>query len=178
MFPQIAGQHRSVIIKQLEDIRSHKRENVLMDRFAAEVELSGAQDILDVATYISELPMTPNNGKGPGNNLKHGEGIYRLHCLICHGLTAVGNAEERVPLLAGQHFLYLEKQFESIRDGRRGNADPDMIARIKDLSPDDTRAVLDYISRLNPPTEKVAPADWKNQEQTDYTHDLSPGLKF
>ena len=178
VFPQIAGQHLTVIIKQLEDIRSHKRENKLMDRFAAEEELEGAQEILDVATYISRLPMTRNNGKGPGKQLKRGDEVYRLRCLACHGIRAEGSAEKRVPMLAGQHFRYLELQFEAIRNGTRGNSDPEMVERIKGISPDDAEAVLDYISRISPSKEKLAPRGWKSHDQSDYSQDLSPGLKF
>ncbi len=178
LFPQIAGQHLSVIIKQLEDIRSHKRNNKIMDRFSAEAELQGAQDILDVASYITNLPMTQAGGKGGGKQLKHGDEIYRLHCLVCHGRFAEGDAEKKIPLLAGQHFLYLKQQFEAIRTGKRGNGDPEMIRRTRDISMESTEAVLDYISRLPPPKEKIAPSGWKNQDQTDYTKDLTPGLQF
>ncbi len=178
LFPQIAGQHLSVIIKQLEDIRSHKRNNKIMNRFSAEAELQGTQDILDVASYVANLPMTQAGGKGSGKRLKHGYETYQLHCLVCHGRFAEGDAERKIPLLAGQHFLYLKRQFEAIRNGKRGNGDPEMIRRTRDISMERTEAVLDYISRLPPPKEKIAPSGWKNQDQTDYTKDLTPGLQF
>ncbi len=178
LFPQIAGQHLSVIIKQLEDIRSHKRNNKMMDRFSAETSLQGAQDILDVATYIAAMPMTVEGGKGPGTSLKRGREIYHRRCLVCHGKFAEGDAERKIPLLAGQHYLYLIKQFEAIISGKRGNGDPEMIKRTKHISGKNSAAVLDYISRLSPPSERVAPRNWKNPDQSDYTQDLSPGLKF
>lgn len=177
-FPQIAGQHLSVIIKQLEDIRSHKRNNKIMDRFSAEAELQGAQDILDVASYITNLPMTPEGGKGSGTRLKRGYEIYRMRCLVCHGRFAEGDAERKIPLLAGQHYLYLKHQFEAIRSGERGNGDPEMVQWTKDISMKSAEAVLDYISRLSPPKEKIAPSGWKNPDQTNYAQDLTPGLKF
>jgi cytochrome c553 len=178
IFPQISGQHLTVIIKQLEDIRSHKRNNKIMDRFTAEAELRDAQDILNVASYITNLPMTLEGGKGPGTALKRGNETYRLRCLSCHGRFAEGDAERTVPLLAGQHFLYLKRQFEAIRNGKRGNGDPEMIQRTKDVSKESAEAVLDYISRLSPAKEKIAPTGWKNPGQTNYTQDLTPGLRF
>ena len=177
-YPQIAGQHRDVIIKQLEDIRSHKRENPAMDPFASEVELGSQQDIFDVASYITALPMTPDNGKGAGENIKRGDELYRLHCVTCHGIRGEGDNDKRIPMLAGQHYHYLIRQFERIRDGKRGNADPEMTKRIKLLKGRDMRDVLDYVSRLQPAKEKLAPIGWKNPALPDYTKDLSSGLKF
>jgi len=36
--------------------------NKIMDRFSAETSLQGAQDILDVASYITAMPMTLEGG--------------------------------------------------------------------------------------------------------------------
>ena len=177
-YPQLAGQHRDVIIKQLEDIRSHKRKNPAMDPFATEVELGDRQDIFDVASYITTLPMTPDNGKGAGTNLKRGDELYRLHCVACHGVRGEGDNDKRIPMLAGQHYRYLMRQFERIRDGKRGNADPEMAKRIKQLDERDMSDVLDYASRLQPAKEKLAPIGWKNPALLDYTKDLPSGLKF
>ena len=52
VFPQIAGQHRSVIIKQLADIRAGNRDNPMMYPIAKEAVLGGPQAISDVAAYI------------------------------------------------------------------------------------------------------------------------------
>ena len=65
-YPQVAGQLRTVIIKQLADIRARNRDNPTMLPFTSPKLLGGAQEIADVAAYISQLPMTPHNGKEIG----------------------------------------------------------------------------------------------------------------
>lgn len=163
-FPQLAGQHRTVLIKQLADIRALNRDNPTMYPFALPSEIGGAQSVADVAEYIAKLPMNPENGVGPGDNLAHGEKLYKENCVRCHGANGEGNAEKYYPLIQGQHYNYLLRQFEWIRDGKRRNANPDMVKQINAFSDDDMKAVVDYVSRLKPPKEKLGPPGWENPD--------------
>ena len=65
-FPELAGQHRTVLIKQLTDIREGNRDNPTMYPFALPSEIGGEQSVADVTAYIAKLPMNPENGVGPG----------------------------------------------------------------------------------------------------------------
>lgn len=56
-YPQIASQHRSVLLKQLADIRSKNRDNPKMFRWAQASEIGGEQAMADVTAYIARLPM-------------------------------------------------------------------------------------------------------------------------
>ena len=56
------------------------------------------------------------------------------------------------------------RQFEWIRDGKRRNADPEMTLQIQGYGDREMRAVLDYVSRLEPPVEFQAPPDWRNPD--------------
>ncbi len=163
-FPQIAGQHKDVIIKQLADIRALNRDNPTMYPFALPSEIGGAQSIADVAEYISKLPMNPNNGKGPGTNLALGEQLYKDNCVRCHGAEGEGDDAKFYPRIQGQHFNYLMRQYEWIKTGKRRNANPDMVQQIQGFTDADTEAVLDYVSRLKPPAELVAAPDWVNPD--------------
>ena len=64
-FPQLAGQHKGVLIKQLADIRAKNRDNPTMYPFALPESIGDAQALADVVAYIEKLPMNPENGKGP-----------------------------------------------------------------------------------------------------------------
>jgi len=64
VFPQLAGQHTTVLIKQISDIRAGNRDNPTMYPFAMQIE--GAQDIADVCAYIQTREMNPNPRVGPG----------------------------------------------------------------------------------------------------------------
>lgn len=163
-YPQVAGQLRSVIIKQLADIRARNRDNPTMRPFTSPRLLGGAQEIADVAAYISRLPMTPHNGVGPGLDLVWGEQLYKDNCTECHGDSGEGDLEDHIPAIYGQHFLYLLRQFEWIKMERRRNADRKMVKQIHNFTPRDIHAVLDYVSRIRPPEGKLAQDGWINPD--------------
>jgi cytochrome c553 len=170
-YPQIAGQLRTVIVKQLADIRARNRDNPLMYPFSVPSVLGGPQSIADVAAYVSQLPMTRDNGRGPGNDLEQGAKLYRDNCVHCHGELGMGNESEHLPQIAGQHYAYLMRQFDAIRTGRRKNSDPKMVKQIEGFSPRDQAAVLDYTSRLAPPEEKLGPRGWTNPDFPTYVRE-------
>ncbi|MCU0834239.1 MAG: c-type cytochrome [Chromatiaceae bacterium] len=173
-YPQIAGQWRTVIIKQLADVRARNRDNPLMYPFSVPRILGGPQQIADVAAYLAQLPMTPHNGWGPGTDLEHGRALYQANCAECHGDNGWGNEPDHMPAVAGQHFLYLMRQFDSIRTGRRKNSDPEMVKQIEGFSPRDQAAVLDYTARLRPPPEKLARDGWLNPDFPNYVRPPMP----
>lgn len=162
-YPQIAGQHGSVTIKQMADIRARNRDNPTMFPFTLLDHLS-VQQIADVSAYIAQFPMTPDNGVGSGDDLEHGERLYVKYCAECHGDSGQGVAEDHMPLIQGQQYLYLVRQFEWIRDGKRRNADPEMVEQVKSFTDRDVAAVMDYTSRLRPPPERVAERDYQNPD--------------
>jgi cytochrome c553 len=176
-YPQIAGQHRTVIIKQLADIRARNRDNPLMYPFSVPRVLGGPQNIADVAAYLAQLPMNPHNGVGPGTDLELGARLYQDHCVKCHGDRGQGDEHEHVPAVAGQHFNYLVRQFDAIRDGRRRNSDPKMVEQIKGMAPREEMAVLDYTSRLRPPAERLGAADWRNPDFRGYVYPSPPATE-
>jgi cytochrome c553 len=173
-YPQVAGQLQTVLIKQLADIRARNRDNPTMLPFTSPQLLGGAQEIADVAAYISRLPMTPHNGVGPGVDLAWGEQLYKDNCIECHGDRGEGNLEDHIPAIYGQHFLYLLRQFEWIKLERRRNADRKMVKQIHNFTPRDIHAVLDYVSRIRPPAEKLAGEGWTNPDFPKYAR--PPGL--
>lgn len=164
-FPQIAGQHHNVIIKQLADIRALNRNNPTMYPFALPSQIGGPQALADVVAYMAQLPMTPANGVGPGDDLEYGQKLYEENCVRCHGPNGEGDNDKFYPRVHGQHFNYIVRQFKEIRDGARRNANPDMVEQVKNFTERDVIAVSDYTSRLRPPQELMAEsADWKNPD--------------
>ena len=150
-YPRLAGQHVTVLIEQIADIRSGRRLNPKMEPFADEHVLT-TQDIADIAVYLQALPIQSEvGGKGPGTALARGQQLYASDCASCHGERGQGSAEKFVPLLAGQHFGYLLREAALIRDEKRGNANPDMVRVIRSYGAQDLEAVSDYIARLAPP---------------------------
>lgn len=163
-FPQLSGQHRSVIIKQLADIRAGNRDNPMMEPISREAVMGGPQAISDVAAYIGTLPMNPEPGNGKGGNNARAEKLFYRKCAECHGADGSGNAERFFPRIQGQHYQYLLRQIIWMREGKRRNANPNMVKRIKKMKMKDLKLLVDYVSRLKPPKNKLAPPNWKNPD--------------
>ncbi|HMM53487.1 MAG TPA: c-type cytochrome [Candidatus Desulfobacillus sp.] len=146
-YPRLAGQHATVLIKQMTDVRAGRRDNPRMFPFASQHAIS-PQDIADIAAYLQGLPVPDDNGKGPGTDLAQGGKLYNRDCSSCHGDKGEGNGAKFYPRVSGQHFKYLAREAQEIRNGNRRNADPRMMRVIKNYSDADLQAVTDYMSRL------------------------------
>ena len=149
LVPQTAGQHASVIIKQLQDINAGKRAAEPMIPYARPDLLGGAQGAADIAGYLSSLPMTPAPMMGRGDQLGYGGAIYRTYCArYCHGQNGEGDARKKKPRIQGQHYNYLLRQLKHIRDGVRRNADKAMVRRLQDMNDGQLEALADFVSRM------------------------------
>jgi cytochrome c553 len=146
-YPRLAGQHDTVLIKQMTDVRAGRRHNPRMLPFADKHVIS-PQDIADIAVYLKGLPVPPNNGKGPGTELALGRRIYDKDCATCHGDNGEGDGDKFYPRVSGQHFKYLQRESIDIRDGVRLNANPKMIRAIRRYTNAEIAAVADYMSRF------------------------------
>ena len=146
-YPRLAGQHATVLIKQLTDVRSGRRNNPKMLPFADHSALS-VQDIADIAAFLQQLPVPADQGQGNGADLVHAGKLYEKDCASCHGAQGEGKADQFYPRLSGQHYRYLLRESRLIRNGERRNANPDMMSAIRAYSDEDLATVADYISRL------------------------------
>jgi len=168
-FPQLAGQHKEVLIKQLSDIRAKNRDNPTMYPFALPESIGDTQALADVVAYIEKLPMNPDNGKGKWEKgtpeFEQGKKLFKDNCVKCHGENGEGKADKFYPKIQGQHYNYMLRQFKWIEAGKRRNANPDMVKQIKNFSEQDQEAVINYVSRIPVPKEDLAPSkDWKNPD--------------
>jgi cytochrome c553 len=145
--PRIAGQHYRVLIKQLVDFRYGTRWDFRMEGMADRHHLVGAQDIADVAAYVSKLERPGKRGIGSGEFAADGARIYAGECRSCHGAEAEGS-ETGVPHLAGQHYAYLMRQMYDAVDGRRPALSRLHSKRIATLDFEQVRAVADFLARI------------------------------
>jgi len=150
--PVIAGQHVSVLVKQLVDFRHDRRWDSRMRGAAKQHELVDAQDLLDVASYASGLPRPGPRAGGTGDGARQHEGqvVYYRDCESCHGRLGEGELQTLRPRLAGQHYLYLLRQLYETAEGTRPGMDEAHRERIGALSDAERSAVADYLSRLSP----------------------------
>jgi cytochrome c553 len=158
-FPQLAGQHATVLIKQMADIRGGLRDNPTMYPFAK--ELVDAQELANVAAYIESLCIPLDHGHYEGadaaKQVADGKLLYEKECLECHGKNGEGVKDKFYPVIAGQHYKYLLRQMTEIRDGKRRNANPDMVKIIKKYDDKQLVAISAYQASMSMPGAMCKP---------------------
>lgn len=147
--PRLWGQHASVIVKQVADIRAGTRLNPPMKEIVDNPALT-PRVLADIASHLQALRSDAPAGLGPGTDLPRGQALYERDCAGCHGARGEGQAQAFFPMLAAQHYAYLLRELGLIRDGGRGNSNPGMVQVVKGYAQTDFEAVADYLSRLPP----------------------------
>ena len=153
-WPKLAGQHAKYTAKQIRDFMAGAtRSNELMAPMIAGLS---DQDIEDISAYYALQESTGGFASEEMHTL--GERIYRggnaesgvPACIACHGPRGGGNGPAGFPLLAGQHAVYTAKQIDDWRLGNRSNDPNQMMAdAVRYLTPEETRAVSEYIAGLH-----------------------------
>ena len=146
--PRIAGQHASVLQKQLADFRAQRRKNFRMGEVADRHHLPAAQDLIDLAAYVSALSPDEPPGTGDGTRATAGALLFGARCAACHGADGRGSAQRGVPRLAGQHYGYLVRQMYDAVDGRRATMFDVHANKLDPLDFDQVRGIADYLSRI------------------------------
>jgi cbb3-type cytochrome c oxidase subunit III len=148
--PKLAQQHPDYIVKQLQEFKSGKRQNPIMQGFAA--QLTDA-DMKNIAAYVGS--QQGKTGFARDKELvASGEKIYRggisnrqiAACAGCHSPNGAG-IPAQYPRLSGQHADYVAAQLIAFRDGGRKNS-PQMAAIAAKMNDREIRAVADYIAGL------------------------------
>ena len=148
-FPILAAQRRGYLEAQLEAFRSHTRSEKIAHDFMWGIA-GGLDDSLigTVASYYAAQPPVAGRSNDPTLVAK-GKQLFDQGatdrgipaCASCHGTDARGQAD--FPRLAGQHAKYVVKQLEYIQSLVRSA--PVMHGIIKDITPDEMRAVAAYV---------------------------------
>ena len=149
-YPKLSQQHPEYLVKQLQEYKSGKRKNAIMQGFAA--TLSDA-DMKNVAYWATSKKAKPGFSKEK-ELVTMGERIYRggiadrqvPACAGCHSPTGVG-IPSQYPRLSGQHSEYTAAQLTYFRDGIRTNS-LQMTQVAAKLNDKEIRAVADYIAGL------------------------------
>ncbi|MFA6441166.1 MAG: c-type cytochrome [Sterolibacterium sp.] len=147
-YPRLTGQHASVILKQVTEVRAGVRINPKMEPFSSDHAVS-PQEIADIAVFLASAESTRENGKGTGDFQARGKRLYEDgRCVKCHGRNGEGNGDNFYPVIAAQHYGYLKREMAYIQKGIRGNSHPEMVKAIKHYTDEDIEAMADYLSRL------------------------------
>lgn len=154
IWPNLAGQHESYLIQQLEDYKAGKeRDNASMTGMVANLS---PQDMADLAAFYHQQPIAEGVASEAG--LKRGEQLYRggdfskgiTACIACHGPRGRGNAEAKFPMVTGQHAQYAVDQLLAFKSGKRKNDLNGIMRNIAShMSKEDMEAVANYMQGLH-----------------------------
>lgn len=151
-YPDLAGQWKSYLTRQLEDFKSHARADpqaAVMWGMAAPLD---KKQIEQVAQYYSEQPGATPHVYDPklvaaGRKLYYG-GIPSEKvpaCMACHGAKLAG-IPPFFPRLAGQKRAYVKEQLEYFKAGKRANDPKGMMRYIASkLDEKQIAALADFI---------------------------------
>lgn len=154
MYPSLAGQHDTYLIKQLTEYRlaaqtngEQGRANAIMQGQA--MNLSD-QDIADLAAYFSaqdaEIVGAPEDSIAMGEKLYRGGDEERglTACVACHGPRGDGMGLAGFPDISGNHAAYMKTQLEMFRSGERNN---DLNGMMRDIASKMTDADIEVLSQ-------------------------------
>jgi cytochrome c553 len=152
IWPSLAGQHASYLVKQLENFKSGERADPIMQGMAATLS---EEDMQDVAAYFESQKLNP--ASFDASLVERGEAIYRggitetsvAACMGCHSPSGAGNAPARYPSLRGQYSDYLVAQLKKFRDGTRANDSGQIMRNIaKRMTDSEIMSVAAYITGI------------------------------
>jgi cytochrome c553 len=148
--PKLAQQHPEYLVKQLQEFKSGKRANPVMQGFAS---MLSDDDMKNIAWWVASKPGKTGFAKDK-ELVALGERIYRggiadrniAACASCHSPNGAG-IPAQYPRLSGQHADYTAAQLVQFRDGVRKNSVQmaDVAAKLNDR---EIKAVSDYIAGL------------------------------
>jgi cytochrome c553 len=152
-WPRLAGLDADYIAKQLHDFKEGRRQNATMLPFA---NMLDDQQIVDVAAYYSQMPVTEAQGGESADEalLVRGEQLamrgdwdeYIVSCKSCHGPGNEG-VGGTFPGIASQHAGYIESQLHAWQAVERDNDPQNLMGAIaKRMSDDDIRAVSVWLA--------------------------------
>ena len=148
--PKLAQQHPEYLVKQLQEFKSGKRKNAIMQGFASALS---EDDMRNIAYWATAQKAKPGFAKDK-ELVALGERIYRggisdrqvPACAGCHSPNGAG-IPSQYPRLGGQHSEYLATKLTSFRDGiRKNNLQMTQVAA--KLNDREIRALADYVAGL------------------------------
>ncbi len=151
-WPNLAAQHESYVVAQLQQFKQGERVDPLMTPMAATLS---EEDMQDLGAHFSQ--QTPAGLEADPSNWKNGEKLYRggdpargiPACIACHGPQGKGNAPASYPALRAQHAVYSYKQLLAFADARRATAANDIMQVIAGkLTDEEMRALASYTQGL------------------------------
>lgn len=152
VWPTLAGQHPSYIVKQLKAFKSGARQDPMMSPMATPLS---EQDMEDLAAYFASK--APNGLEAEPSKVSLGQRLFRggdektglAACEACHGPGGDGNPAALYPSIRGQHATYVATQLKNYRSGTRQTDQNQMMRNVAATMTDEQiAAVAAYVQGL------------------------------
>ncbi|EME67853.1 cytochrome c553 [Paramagnetospirillum caucaseum] len=149
VYPRLAAQNETYMVKQLKDFRDGRRKGTMneMARDLTDEEAAGLAAYFSGKKPLSRRPLDADFA-AVGKYIFHNGNRYSgiAPCASCHG--EAGRGTEQLPRLAGQHPAYVEGQLMEFVSGSRTNDRSIMHAVATKLTILEMKAVSAYIGGL------------------------------
>ena len=149
IYPRLAGQHKTYLVKQLTDFRDGTRTGIMNEMVFGLTD----EDIAALGNYFSTKPPAAHRvrdqefaGVGKYIFTKGNRFSGVAPCVSCHGENGEGN--EQMPRLAGQHKRYVASQLMEFNSRKRNNDNSIMHSIASKLTELEIHAVAQYVSGL------------------------------
>jgi len=149
IYPRLAGQHKTYLIKQQTDFRDGTRTGTMSEMAFGLTD----EEISALADYFSSKPPAAHKVRdqefaGVGRYIftKGNRFSGVAACVSCHGENGEGN--EQMPRLAGQHKRYVASQLMEFNSRKRTNDNSIMHSIASKLTELEIHAVAQYVSGL------------------------------
>ncbi|WP_316887333.1 c-type cytochrome [Ralstonia flatus] len=146
-YPSLTAQPAVYLEIQLHNFASGARRSPNMGSLAMTM---GDAQIKDLAEYFSKAAPVANHYFKPDPQLRgKGEQLVATgNCAACHGATLMGH--DQFPRLAGQGYDYILAQFDAFASGSRSEPTGMMKRVAESTSPEDRKAIANYLASLEP----------------------------
>jgi cbb3-type cytochrome c oxidase subunit III len=143
-YPNLAGQTAEYLVKQMKDLKEGRRISQVMSTM---IQIMSDQDIQDLAEYFSSnVPSASTFRTDPALVAEGKKLVDEAKCTSCHQSNFRGLKE--IPRVSRQQYNYTVKQLKDFRDGVRTNDGGLMAPFAKNLTDDQIRAIVHYLSTL------------------------------
>ena len=149
--PRIGGQNFEYVVAALTAYQKGERPHPTM---RAQAESFNAQDLQDIAAYLSGLKGDPTNLHPAGDGDVEAGQAKSQPCQACHGQDGNGTGDGQYPRIAGQHADYLVKALQDYKSGTRAN--PIMQGFAATLSEEDMEDLAAFFSQQAGPLSDLS----------------------
>lgn len=144
IYPNLAGQTKEYLYKQIMAFKTGARVNAMM---SSSVGILTEDDAKELAEYYAFQTMARDRFQTDPALVAQGKKVAdEAQCVACHQKGFKGLAE--FPRVARQKYPYIIKQLKEYRDGVRTSDEGVMAATVKNLTDEQIDALAHYLTGL------------------------------